>query len=378
MEKLKKKPVIFAWLMIVALSLGAAWTKKRLTYATGDAERPAVATYGSNIYVVYEDDSSGNDEIYFRKSADSGSTWQSAKKLTDNSGVSCRPRVAVSGANVYVVWDDETPGKGEIYFRRSTDYGATWDTEKRLTNNSEQSWMADIAASGENVYVAWCDANPGNYEIYFRRSTDSGSTWESAQRLTNNAGDSYNPSIAASGSKVAVAWYDFTPGNGEIYFRRSTDNGATWKNQKRLTNNTEASYIARVAISGANAYVVWYDAMPGNCEIYFRKSTDSGSTWASEQKLTDTAGGSYCARIAISGSKIFLAWYDDTTGSDEIYFRKSTDGGATWQSAKRLTDNTIEDMDPDIAVNDANVYVVWKEQIAADGDWEIFIKYSPL
>ena len=130
----------------------------------------------------------------------------------------------MSGSNVYVAWHDSTFGgypNYEILFKRSTDNGANWQPTQRLTNNAGMSEYPSVAASGSNVYVAWRD-NTFNMEIFFKRSVDSGASWESTQRLTNNAGISESPSVAASGNNVSVAWDDNTfDSNYEIFFKRS-------------------------------------------------------------------------------------------------------------------------------------------------------------
>jgi len=52
------------------------------------------------------------------------------------------------------------------------------------------------------------------------------------------SGDSGLPVIAAdSGGSLNVVWVDNTPGNSEIFFKKSTDGGAAWTAGKRLTWN---------------------------------------------------------------------------------------------------------------------------------------------
>ncbi|MCR4287628.1 MAG: hypothetical protein NUW09_06415, partial [Deltaproteobacteria bacterium] len=68
-------------------------------------------------------------------------------------------------------------------------------TEKRLTNNAGDSGVPSIAASGSNVHVVWRDSTPGNWEIYHAVSYDNGATW-TEKRLTNNSGASQHPSIS--------------------------------------------------------------------------------------------------------------------------------------------------------------------------------------
>ena len=122
----------------------------------------------SDVYLVWNDDSSGNNEILFKRSTDGGSNWGPIQRATWNSGASLKPVVAVdSGNNVHIIWYDDSPGNNEIYDKQSTDSGSTWGALFRVTWNAGSSATPSIAvdASG-NVYLTWEDNTPGNYEIY--------------------------------------------------------------------------------------------------------------------------------------------------------------------------------------------------------------------
>ena len=361
---------------VSAVALDAAWTSKRLTFNTGESMGTALAVSGSNVYVAWYDATPGNHEIFFKKSVDSGATWSASRRLTYNAGDSFAPDIAVNAANIYLVWADFTSGKSEIYFRKSIDNGATWQASKRLTFNTGDSYEPAIAVSAANIYVAWTDATPGNDEIYFRMSADGGASWESAKRLTRNAGISKYPAIAASGATLFLTWQDDTPGNYEIYFMKSTDGGGIWQNKKLLTNNTGWSQYPVIAISGATLFLTWMDATPGNYEVYFMKSTDGGATWPSAKRLTNNAGTSSAPDVAVNGGNICTVWSDDTTGNDEIYFRMSADGGATWKTAQQLTNNSGYSYNPRPAASAATVYVTWHDN--TPGNFEVYLKYSPL
>ena len=90
---------------------------------------------------------------------------------------------------------------------------AQWQADQRLTNNTAVSLMTNnnawgVAANGNTVHVVWYDNRDGNYEIYYKRSTDAGATWGSDTRLTNNTGISYYPAVAVRGDTVHVVWQD--------------------------------------------------------------------------------------------------------------------------------------------------------------------------
>ena len=48
----------------------------------------------------------------------SAQTWSALTRLCWNSGESVLPRIAVdSGSGVHVIWEDDTPGNGEIFYK---------------------------------------------------------------------------------------------------------------------------------------------------------------------------------------------------------------------------------------------------------------------
>jgi hypothetical protein len=149
-------------------------------------------------------------------------TWLPTQRLTWTSGQSGYAAIATgSGNNIHVVWQDYSTGNDEIYCKNSTNGGITWGM-KRLTWNSGVSVQPAIAVDpSNNIHVVWYDWSPGNYEIYYRRSTNSGGTWGSAKRLSWNSGMSSDPSLATdSSNNIHLVWEDSTPGNVEIFYRK--------------------------------------------------------------------------------------------------------------------------------------------------------------
>jgi len=378
MKRIHKSALMVVCLLSGALTLGAAWTTKRLNNTAGTSENPDIAVWGLNVYTVWDDNSLDNFEIYFKKSTDGGATWQPIKRLTNTSGNSYYPTVAASGPNVYVVWHEYESGSFhyEIYIRKSTDGGATWQPIQRLTNNSDHSYSPTIAVSGSNIYVVWYDDTPGNYEIYFIKSTDGGATWQTEQRLTNNAQDSQYPVITVSDSNVYVAWQDSASGNPDIYFRKSTDGGATWQTAKKILSSAGASCSPDIAVIGSKVYIVWYefDYTSNHYEIYLRKSADGGATWPTQKKLTTDSDGSTYPSIAVIGSNVFVVWQNPTVYPN-IYLRKSANGGLAWQAASNLTNNSGNSKKARIAANTTSVFVIWSDNNS--GNYDIYMKFSP-
>jgi hypothetical protein len=274
-----------------------------------------------------------------------------------------------------MVWHEHMLGQSEIYFKKSTNGGDNWTTNKRLTWNSSWSLGPDIAVDSlGHLHVVWYDFTPGNYEIYYTKSTDGGASWTTSKRLTWNAGWSQSPSIAVySSDQLHVAWSDSTPGINEIYYSRSTDGGATWSTSKRLTWNSGWSFAPDMAVDSSGLlHVVWYDNTPGNDEIYYLKSTDGGTNWSSSKRLTWTSGSSLSPSLfADSLGNLNLVWSDNTPGNYEVYYKRSVDWGATWSTNMRKTWNSGESASPVIVVDSlGRLHVVWYDH--TPGNYEIY------
>jgi len=144
---------------------------EKADWNTGDSHDPAIARDSGNaIHVVWNDETPGNAEIHYRKSPDGGTTWSASKRLTWSLGPSEYPAIAVSSDSaIHVIWDDDAPGNYEIYHKKSTDGGATWSSAQRLNWSSGSSIVAAIAKdSGNIVHIVWEDNTSGNSEIYYK------------------------------------------------------------------------------------------------------------------------------------------------------------------------------------------------------------------
>jgi len=365
-------------LFVGAANSQAQWTPiKRLTWNNGTSYFPTIAADSSgNVHVVWSDDTPGNYEIFYGKSTDGGSTWMTTQRITWNNGDSLAPAIAVdSSGNPHVVWYDKTPGNYEIYYRKSTNGGSSWMTTQRISWNIGSTQYPAVAVdSSGSVHVVWYDDMPGNREIYYRKSTNGGSSWVTTQRITWNNGHSLSPDIAVdpSGNPHAV-WHDSTPGNYEIFYRKSANGGSTWMTIQRISWNNAYSLCPAIAVdSSGNVHVVWYDSTPGNFTVYFRKSPNWGSTWMTTQRITwDNAFSGYPDIAVDSSGNVHMVWYGDKPGNYEIYYRKSTNGGSTWMASQRITWKDGTSALPDIAVDSSgNVHVVWDDDTT--GNREIY------
>jgi hypothetical protein len=322
-----------------------------------------IAATSDTVHAVWFDARHGwpNAEIYYRRSLDGGATWEAESKLTDDAIYSGYPSIAADGATLHVVYFSSENEDDNIHYLRSTDAGATWAPDAELTSSALMQDFPSVAAAGSNVHVIYHDEQNGNWEVYYRRSTDAGTTWDPEVRLTNDPGWSNNSGILVSGQDVHVIWSDdrASTAHFDIYYKRSTDNGTTWSADARLTNTFDSG-APSPAMSGQNIYVGFQSERDGNTEMFFKRSTNSGADWLADVQLTDDPAMRQLPAIAASGFNVHMVWQDHRASTlPEIYYKRSTDLGATWEPDMRLTNDPLRSIWTGVTTGDSIVHVLW-------------------
>lgn len=336
-----------------------------------------VATDGNMVHVVWDDYRFGaSGEVYYKRSTDKGVTWGDDTRLTDNIGSSMQANVAAANQVVHVVWRDSYEDNPDVYYKRSTDGGISWGPEIKISSGAGSTRYPMVAVSGQVVHVVFDDDRHTGSEVYYRRSSDQGVTWGPETRLTNVTGASYFCSIAVVDQNVHITWEDSRDGPyREIYYKRSTDGGLNWGADTRLTNDPSKSYFSSVAASGQYVHLTWNDERDGNMEIYYKRSTDGGTTWGADTRMTNNSFVSEIACITVLGQVVHLVW-QDIPAQIEIMYRRSTDGGISFEPEIQLSTPSFLSWHPAVAVGDSVVHVVWED--FRDGSTaEVYYKRNP-
>jgi hypothetical protein len=99
---------------------------------------------------------------------------------------------------------------------------------------------------------------------------------------------------------------------------------------------------APIVTSGdRNVYVVWWTNKSGNNEVMFRASNDGGATFAKKINLSNTAGAeSVNAEIAASGKNVYVTWWErNQTGANTPVMKISIDNGKSFGPMLKLASN---------------------------------------
>jgi hypothetical protein len=166
--------------------------------------------------------------------------------------------------NLYSAWKSSTanitpsPPSG-IYLSRSADRGKTWAATQIRPPSYENGstfvipyvrWSSEGGSDGtlHLVYAGTDRPELASYgSIFYMRSGDGGKTWTEPRVLPDddpkllNGKFVPNMSLAPNG-RIDVAWWDTRddPGirSNDVYYTYSTDNGTTWAKNVRVTDQT--------------------------------------------------------------------------------------------------------------------------------------------
>ena len=402
---------------------GSSFNSEITVSSADDADVNAVRSTndeGNNFYISWtRTDSNDNLNIVVSRSANSGTSWNSAVEV-DGVGDAEQRGLAFIDADsskIVALWVDVYDGDGasndpDIYCSYSSNDGSSWSDLEEI--GSDQYYEADsyapaLAYSNDYTYAVYWDGGDNDPEddtngndvmnndgdIFFRRSADDGENWDDAVVISNSDTDGmtydppsyssyyyayYRSDIAASGSNVYVVWsnYDYDNAQYEIRFSKSTNSGNTWSDVSVIssTSSTDTinSYGPTITANGNNVYVAWqqysYDSATVTYNIISRHSSNGGNSWNSATTVTDSDGTHYIPEIAYNNDIIHLTWHAyNTDGSAQysIEYASSNDDGTTWerQVLRDPSSSAAWCWFPNIATESDNVYVVWQ-----DDDWD--------
>ena len=357
------------------------------------------------IYVTYMFfPSSGGGHVYFCKSTDGGASF-ATPVLIDNIGDNNRPRIAVWGTGAtarvyvaYVYWYDYPDL--DIYCGYSVNGGASFSI-KGIATSTEYEDAPSIAVDNSNyVYIAWgqaitsgggCDEETIDTYIMCQAFSNITSSPINSYYIAHTDGhQEWAPSIDVYGggysSTLHCAYmYDYGGDSSDDYdirYRKVTNAGSSSPSVGSVvwiaasTSNEWTNARSLTVGGGNNPYITYsIERTTGDEDVYCRRSTNGGSSFLSAVTIASNSWESMDAVIDLDvDGNPFIVWRDNRNGNTDIYMRYSNDGGSVFEPEKKVNKGTDHNNQywPSVALWRASgkrrVDVVWWDQRTDDGD----------
>lgn len=328
----------------------------------GQSIYPQFVEKDNHVYAIWQSSLSGASTIFMTRSLDGGASFEKPVQISDESQLSAFPQIALSGNHVYSSWVEKSADNStNVIFTKSNDQGSSFDVPLHVTHIVGNSGIPKLSTDGDLVYLTWEDNSKGDFEVFLSKSNDSGTSFHAPVDISTTTGQSGTPEVVASGNNVYAIWMDNTSGNYDIFFAKSTDGGTTFEKPINISHLQGDSGYPQFAVWKNNIYVTWTQSTTGiNYEIFFAKSSNNGDTFDKPINLSNNFGPSGWPKIASDGN-VYVSWVDSSPGKFDVLITKSTDGGTTFESPTNLSHSKTESYENEMALLDNTVYMVWQE-----------------
>lgn len=286
-------------------------------------------------------------------------------------------------------------GTNHVYAVRSDGRGAAWsapvqidtDTTGALKTTGFHDGSHSVHVVGDNVYTIWVDERNGagfESDVFFSRSLDGGQTWQPEVRLDDGFTIGFgnpiadyamdvSPDIAGDHIYVFMAVTNIAP--EELYLVASHDSGATFGPAVPVSTGNGATDHDEIHMcaDGLNVHCVWSDARAGDInadDLFYRRSIDGGATFQPELQL-DSSGAfngdvALAPNVDCSGSLVAVIWQEELTSpsNEEVRVAVSTNGGASFAADMLVGNYTAGTNDVDataIRICGGNIIAAWDD-----------------
>jgi hypothetical protein len=273
--------------------------------------------------------------------------------------------IAVLGNTVHVIWFTGSP-YNQLYYRRSTDGGQTWEPKQLLftyawNNLRSEATLKRMVVEGDYVHIAVCtDTN-----LYYLRSANQGASFEAGKNLYTAASlhSLRTNYIAASDGKLTIClldnfWYSdmwTSPSSGGRVLN-SDDHGVNFSQHTVFDHIGSGYNIYDLLRVGDRIYVLYtdhyyyYGMVYGR--LYLAASSNAGAPFTEnfisvpskngEHKTQPLQDAHYVAKMAGVGDNVSVIWPGlDADDVQSVFYRRSTDSGVTFSEAQNFSREVI-------------------------------------
>jgi hypothetical protein len=334
--------LISVWFAVLPFEVFAEWQFSERVAITGvalegtyhhleGAGRKHIAVSAGKVAVLWEDDSSGDPQIYLAIKNSTNLNFTPAVKVSTGEEAYEPAIASLADGGFVLVWEQD----GAIYL--NTHDGQFLNTPLKLSSDSLAS-QSSVATGNGQVYVVWREQKGRSWSLQVARL--SATRKQGAELLSIGAveAEASNtpflfPTLAANESGLYVAWEDRAAGHTRLKFSFSSAQATSFIEPEYLneffSNRTEydkGSGVTRVSIAsfGEDEIVsAWMDKRRGGKGYGIFSSIGSDGSFGPNEKIHGPKGDTLPHyNPATSGNfdgVLVVAWDDYRMGDSDIW-----------------------------------------------------------
>ena len=364
----------------------------------------------NNLVVTYRVDRPYYSAL-LQHSEDNGKTWATTELPLPNGTTPCSATVAGKpcpfapdaafdrNGKLFVLYTNligNGNGPQGLWVSTSTDGGKTLQDPVKIAGGSGPTLNGEIfqarlaIANSGTIHVTWLQGGEtGNLSllgvnpIVAVHSDDGGKTWSQPNVISDPGRDRVGvatPVVDGKGD-VTVLYEDFKGDRRDFEYldgpvfedpfalviTRSTDGGKTWTRGTELESGVVPSkrflvYLPEfptiAATPQGTIYVSWMDGRNGDEDVFLKKSSDGGKTWTAPVRVNDNplkdGTSQYLPKVAVNSSgRVDVLFYDRRRDKqnvmNDVELATSTDGGKTFTNRRVSSESFSSDVGPSVS-----------------------------
>jgi len=299
----------------------------RITNDSASSDYPSIASNGSEFMIVWQDQRFGaNPQVMYQRLSAAGTLLGSAGRLTQSAFESRNPVVAYSASSdsYGVVWQDNRTGNNQVFFGEIFANGQVISNDIMLTDDTARARTPQITVDAVgSYYVTYSEDRTARSQIYVQKITADGAQLIAPVLISSTTGQAYYPDISYGGS-LGVVWMDNRAGEFQVYFSRLDDNLGVLVPEKTVSTGQNRALSPQLTYSTADQVysLAWVDYKGvGNSDIYFTRIDAEGN--AIDGQLPIISGFSdstYPFMVPAGQGQYALSWNERDNGEYVVYF----------------------------------------------------------
>ncbi len=340
-----------------------------------------------DIDLCWEDNRRGDWNIYYVKIDNKdGEKLINDFRVSDNGKRSLNPKVISYLNQIYIVWEERTNGDWDLYFSKLR-YSA-----EEVTTLIERKLITSLGRAGPKNYtfvrgrdtqfhLLYEKEKNGAQNIFYRRINGEGENIISPFQITDTSSPSRDPKLKLTeDGKLHLLWLEPIEDNNGIFYTKIDYAGNTWVERKRLTVVNRLNRYDLARDEKGNLHLVFDDDRYHNYkrDVIYQKLSSKGKILIDDTLMTDRDDDSNSFLPTISRGKdgyLYISWSDSrdyrylgdkkkniTDIPHDIYIKKIDLDGNIVKSSYRITGTFSYSADPIVITDRHNQQqLIWED-----------------
>ncbi|MDH4262941.1 MAG: hypothetical protein OEV78_07855 [Spirochaetia bacterium] len=176
------------------------------------------------------------------------------------------PSILFKNGDIHIVYQSRQVDSftDELYYIKSSNSGASFSSPERITENTYNDFSPSLYGVDKNIELVWQSNQSNNWQVYY--SADL----KTPERISTSMSNSYEPTIgySAATGKV-IAWYDQRVDPGQVFARfLNVSEDLPMNKEHQVTLMKDTSNNPHLLLYNKSLYLLFIN----NSNLYFQKA----------------------------------------------------------------------------------------------------------